>query len=273
MRATFASVKHSEIVKLRSQGDIMKRTMLGGLAISACLAAPLNTASAADLSYKAPPDVAAPYNWTGFYVGGEIGGGLGTHQISVAGGTANTTPIGTPFPPEIASGFLGGGQIGYNWQTSWVVLGVQGDFGGTNAKGTGSCTFVGGLMPPPDFGCSAAAKWLATASGRVGGVVNERILAYVKGGGAWMNTQGTITDFSGIAGPAGASYSNTLIRSGWLVGMGTEYAFTRNWSGFIEYNYMDFGNMNYTFLTPAGTLTGNAKDTVSAMKAGLNYKF
>lgn len=160
------------------------------------------------------------------------------------------------------SGFLGGGQLGYNWQTGWVVWGVEGDFDGTDIKGNAAC-----------FPCSTHTHWLATVSGRVGGVVLDRILAYVKGGGAWKDTNYSATDQFGINFPPGTTTSTTTTRSGWLVGLGVEYAFTNNWSGFIEYDYMDFGTDTINFVTPAGTFGASITDKLSEVKGGLNYKF
>jgi len=213
------------------------------------------------------PMVAAPvpFSWTGFYIGGNIGAGWGTVEPTVLANpaiplAANLT-LGTVSP----SGFVGGGQVGFNWQTGWVVWGVEGDFDGAGIKGTTQC-FVGAT-------CSSNTNWLATVSGRVGGVVLDRILAYVKGGGAWENTNYSGTDVLGLVAFPGATVSTTTTRAGWLLGMGVEYAFTNNWTGFVEYDYMDFGssNVNFTF---AGQVFGSSiTDKLSEVKAGVNYKF
>jgi outer membrane immunogenic protein len=249
----------------------MKKILFAGIAAAAFCGAP---AFASDMPTKPPVNVAASYDWTGFYVGGQMGAGWGTVENTLGtnpGGLG--PPVGTNFGLFSPSGFLGGGQIGYNWQTGWVVVGVEGDFDGTDIKGSGSGLAPGALGANAE-NPSGKNNWLATASGRVGGVVFDRLLVYVKGGGAWLNIQGKLTDISGLYGPAGASYSTTTQTwAGWLVGMGTEYAFTRNWSGFIEYNYMDFGRQNINFVLPAGTLLVNSKEKLSVMKAGLNYKF
>jgi len=249
---------------------------LGLLASVAIGLGAVQVASAADLAMKAPPAPVAPvYSWTGFYIGGFVGAGWGTdsatlNSVAFPGGAAT---IGLPLTQVSTSGFLGGVQAGYNYQSGWAVLGVEGDFAGTGIKGTAPCVVV--------FSCTENDQWLATASARVGGVVEDRFLVYVKGGGAWLNEKGTFTSTLNL--PIGiTSSSATSTAAGWLIGMGTEYAFTRNWSGVIEYDYMDFGNHNTTFPSPltgfgpvAAAGTGNVGQTnkLSTMKIGLNYKF
>jgi len=225
---------------------------------------------AADMPLKAAPYVAPAPSWTGLYVGGFVGAGWGTDEatlnsVSFAG---VTIPIGLPLAQVSNSGFLGGGQVGYNFQSGWVVWGIEADIAGTNIKGSAPCVIL--------FTCSTTDNWLATASARVGGLVGDRTLVYVKGGGAWLNETGSFsTSVTGLSALIpGTSASNTS--TGWLVGMGTEYKFTSNWSGMIEYDYMDFGTSNTNFnATALPGLTASVAQTnkLSTMKVGLNYKF
>ena len=229
------------------------------------------TASAADLPMKAPIPMVAPYSWTGVYVGGQLGAGWGTSETTLGAIPTLGLAAGLPLSTTNPSGVLGGGQLGFNWQTGWVVLGVEGDFDGASLKSTSPCSVAG--LP---FSCSDNTNWLATASGRVGGVVNERLLAYVKGGGAWEHAKYSLSDPTGAAFPAGSSFSSTDTRLGWLLGMGAEYAFTDHWSGFIEYNFMDFGSRNESSFLPApvgAVVTGSVADKLNVVKAGVNYKF
>jgi outer membrane immunogenic protein len=251
--------------------------LLMAAAAALFMAGAAQTAAAADLPMKAPPPRMAapvPYSWTGFYVGGFVGAGWGTdsavlNSVAFPGGGAN---IGLPLTQVSTSGFLGGIQAGYNYQSGWVVWGIEGDFAGTDIKGTAPCVLL--------FSCSETDNWLATVSARVGGVVADRFLVYVKGGGAWLNEKGSFKNTLPILGFIGSS-SATSTADGWLLGMGAEYAFTQNWSGVIEYDYMDFGNHNTTFPSPfiappiAAAGTGNVGQTnkLSTMKIGLNYKF
>ena len=79
---------------------------------------------------------------------------------------------------------MGGFQGGYNWQSGWAVFGVQGDIAWTDIKGTTPCVVL--------LSCTSETNWLATVSGRLGAVVLDRGLVYVKGGAAWMNTDHSV---------------------------------------------------------------------------------
>lgn len=154
-------------------------------AATALLIAGTAASSAADMAVKAPPVVApAPiWSWTGFYIGGHVGAGWGTTELTLDNIVAPGFPavaIGFPIAQNSRSGFLGGGQVGYNFQSGWPVFGVQADIAGMDVKGTTPCLFV--------LSCTAKSDWLATVSGRFGGVVADKTLVYVKGGAAWLNT-------------------------------------------------------------------------------------
>jgi len=231
---------------------------------------------------KAP--VKAPIlavNWTGFYVGGFGGGILGTADWGFVSGTAN---------PHVA-GYILGGAIGYNVQTGQWVFGVEADLGKTNLTGGTGCatplsgTVSGGNAAPMfQMTCNAWANWLATATARVG-YAWERALFYVKGGGAWANEQFSATCNLGpvsaaqvgigqaCTNPAGA-VSNGLTastnRGGWVIGYGSEFALTRNWSAKAEYNYISFGDRTVT--ASDGSLL-NVGMHFSEVKVGLNYRF
>jgi outer membrane immunogenic protein len=259
--------------------EISVKTTLS-LAVAVLLATTA-AGSAADLAVKSPAYISpAPvWSWTGFYIGAHAGAGWGTTESTLDSITAVGVPallgLGLPIAQNSRSGFLGGGQIGYNYQSGWAVFGVQGDFAGLDVKGTTPCLTV--------LSCNANSHWLATATGRIGGVVADRTLVYIKGGGAWMNTTHTLTvpaagglGGGGVAGLTGSSAdSNTF---GWLLGFGAEYAFSPNWSGFIEYDYMDFDKKSIALnLTvpggPVGAANVSIQNKLSVAKIGVNYKF
>ena len=153
-------------------------------AAAAILIAATAAGSAADMPMKAPYAAPAPiWSWTGFYIGGHVGAGWGTTESTLDNIVAPGFPavaVGFPIAQNSRSGFLGGGQVGYNFQSGWAVFGVQADIAGMDVKGTTPCLFV--------LSCTAKSDWLATVSGRFGGVVADRTLVYVKGGAAWLNT-------------------------------------------------------------------------------------
>jgi outer membrane immunogenic protein len=241
------------------------------LAAAAILLASTSISSAADLAVKAPYAApAAVWSWTGFYIGAHAGAGWGTTETTLTSVTGAPIPAGIALTQNSKSGFLGGGQIGYNWESGWAVFGVQGDIAGLDVKGTTPCLALGAS-------CTAKSDWLSTVTGRFGGVVADRTLVYVKGGAAWMHTDHTLSFPVGFGGPAGASVSSSTTTFGWLLGLGAEYAFSPNWSAFIEYNYIEFDKKNMAldfsgFGAPA-ILNVDVTNKLSIAKVGVNYKF
>src|SRR5262245_8003437 len=146
----------------------MKLFWLGTTALAAVVVA--GGAQAADMPVKAPV-YSAPFNWTGFYIGAHIGAGWATTEFS-------NPNSGIVFSNYNLNGFLGGGQIGYNWQSGWAVFGVEADASWTDIKGSSDCfTF--------DF-CRSKIDALGTITARFGGTVDHALI-YVKGGGAWAH--------------------------------------------------------------------------------------
>ncbi len=219
----------------------MKKLLLAGVGL---LALGVASASAADIARrpmpaKAPLYTPAPvYNWTGFYVGINGGGGWGRSDFSppFASGSFNT------------SGGLVGGTIGYNWQMpNNLVLGLEGDVDWSNIRGSSLCG--------AGFSCSVRNDWLATARGRLGYAI-DRFMPYVTGGAAFGNIK---TNISGLAGA-------DTTKVGWTVGGGVEYAFAGPWSAKLEYLYVDLGR--------GGSVLGSdARFNANIVRAGLNYRF
>jgi outer membrane immunogenic protein len=239
----------------------MKKFLLAGVALSVLVAGP---AMAADLPargpvYKGPPPVVTYFSWTGCYIGGHVGG------LWVQKDWSDADPLSVTYGQAIGShepsGWLGGAQVGCNYQVGGWVFGLQGDYAWTDANASS------GILYNPLGTISSDVKGLASVTGRVG-YAWDRFLGYVKGGGAWVKDEYTATSFGLIA-------TGSENRSGWTVGIGGEYAFTNNFTGFIEYNYYDFGNKSVTFVDQFGGFFGTAdiKETKSVVKVGLNWKF
>ena len=218
-------------------------------------------ALAADLpqrpAYSAPIFAPAPvYSWTGFYVGGNLGGAFGNVEVTdVATGTT-TSPN--------SSGFAGGGQFGYDYQMGPWVIGIRNVIDGTNLSK--STTFSG-----PTFAgtINSHANWFDALTARGGYLVQPNLLLYVQGGAAW--TQWDVTFNTGGAQVGEISGTKT----GWTVGGGVEWMFVPHWSAFLEYNYMGFGTFSNAVATCIGATCGtfSGKADLQNVLVGVNYKF
>jgi outer membrane immunogenic protein len=228
-----------------------------------CVAALCASALAADLPakapyYKAPPPVPA-FSWSGCYVGGNLGYG---HANRTWNATA-TTPV-TAFVSQHTSGdgFVGGGQLGCDYQAGSWVVGIEGMVDGSTINKTS------GVNTIPGATLNDKVTSFETATGRIGWAM-DRALLYVKGGAAWEQTSGTINGSAlGLS-----SESHSMTNSGWVVGGGIEYAFAPQWSAKIEYNYMGFANKTVAYpITTAGTVNFT-NQSLQTITAGLNYRF
>jgi outer membrane immunogenic protein len=242
------------------------RILLSSVAIVASMAA--IPAFAADLPMKAPPMMpaaAVPFSWSGCHIGGHIGG--------VFSRDTSTSPFGTSANHD-SSGFVGGGQIGcdYQFAAGWV-LGVEGRAAWTSLKSTKASAvtnFATGVTLPSQF--SVSNDFLASATARLGYSFANPWLFYVKGGAAWTKEKvnDAFTTDLGIA--VNPTTSNT--RTGWTIGTGAEWAFAPNWSAAIEYDYYDFGSKALTLTDPNAIETiASFKDTIHEVTVGVNYHF
>jgi outer membrane immunogenic protein len=231
----------------------MRRLSLALLATAAfsqfAVAADLPARTAAP-AYKAAPMVAPVFTWTGFYLGGNIGG---------LWATKDWTTAGVPISSQSPNGFLGGVQAGVNFQAGQWVFGIQGDYDWTNASASAADTLLIGATDRTRL------KGLASITGRVG-FAFDRALAYVKGGGASVRDDYDVFDTATGAPVRNASET----RGGWTLGGGLEYAFAPNWSGFVEYDYYNFGTRAVTFSDAA---TADIRERVAVVKGGINYRF
>jgi len=253
----------------------MRRLVLALLASIAVV----GTAAAADMPVKAPvykaPVVAPPYNWTGFYVGLNAGGSWGRQEndlVTVPGGVTLLSNS------DNLDGFIGGGQIGYNWQINQFVLGVEADFQGSGQKADGSflIPFIPAIVAPAVPGLTAnytdKLEWFGTVRARAG-YTWDRWLAYVTGG--WAFGHGTLSG-TGTTTPAGTvlAFSASQDYSGWTIGGGLEWAFADHWSAKAEYLYIDFGNGPTVVVNTAGSLAiASGKMTDNIARLGVNYHF
>jgi outer membrane immunogenic protein len=253
------------------------------------LAAMTIPTSAADIARRAPPVVApvvAPpvvYNWSGFYIGGNVGGKWADHDGDIfLDNVVGFTPLGLLTFGNGGNGsegaFVGGGQIGFNWQTGAWVFGIEGDFQGTSLDRTFVC--CGPLAPAffvPGDTLSVKNDWQASIRGRIG-YAWDRFMVYATGGVAFANLEATVA-LQPVGGVPGlfASASDTL--TGWTVGGGIEFGLWDNWSLGAEYRFSSFdagdfalGNLPVTLITTAPLRSSFDLET-HEVTARLNYRF
>jgi outer membrane immunogenic protein len=279
----------------------MKR-ILGIAALASVLA---SSAFAADLPVKAPRMVDPVWTWTGFYVGVNGGYSWGRSSTTITPFASIFPTLGyAPFKQNVDGG-IAGGQAGYNWQVDprWLV-GVEGDLqwsGERSSRGLSIASArytsngVGLPTVTTDFNSIATLsstlgydlRWFATFRGRVGLLATPQTLLYATGGlavGEFRYSAATnlnITVFGpGAAGliptgfqlnfPVGPATSSSDTRLGWTAGAGVEHKFTKNWSGKLEYLYVDYGSKTY-FAGTANQADVSFKDHV--FRAGINYEF
>jgi outer membrane immunogenic protein len=213
-----------------------------------------SVASAADIRrpiYKAAPFVPPPFSWTGFYLGAHAGWGWSHFNAS--------DPTGLGGGTTDANGFLGGLQLGYNYQIASYVIGVEGDISWANVKKSETDPFLSGTLKNDYF---------ATAALRLGYAM-DRWLVYAKGGAAWTRDKLDVTDAFGDTG------TGRFNRQGWILGAGVEYAFTNNWSAKLEYNYLSFKSIHEAPTTTGGLVATPADVSLrtNLVKLGVNYRF
>jgi outer membrane immunogenic protein len=298
---------------------MLRRTLLASVGAIALTG---SAAFAADLPSRAPPPVYLPpppiFTWTGLYVGINAGGtwsnnntvDVDTVNVFSIGGLNGDIPgevatLGTGDPQVSNSGFIGGGQIGYNWQfaNSWVVgieADIQGIAGGSRTGSVAQSGFVpgsvGGACPGGTICASSVitaskdSHWLGTVRGRLGFTITPTLLVYGTGGLAYgeVSSRTSITEqlaFIDTPNPFGTFGNLSTTRVGWTAGGGLEWLFAPNWSLKVEYLYYDLGSVTYA-LAPIqqfgvfGTLletTSASRSTTrfndNIVRAGLNYHF
>jgi outer membrane immunogenic protein len=227
----------------------MKKTFLG----AAVLVAFAGQAMAADIparTYSKAPAYTAPavvYNWTGFYIGGHVGGAFAGDN-SLQSSDAR---------------FLGGVQAGFDYQfaPNWV-LGAEAQYSWLNNGTNNGVTFPAGTVVTGNV-----ANQIGSVTGRLGYTWGPGLL-YAKGGYAWRDGN----NIGVTVGGAPAAFTATNSKDGYTVGAGLEYMFAPNWSAKAEYQYYNFGNTTIT-AGPAPVVGARFRDDEHSVKVGVNYRF
>jgi outer membrane immunogenic protein len=226
----------------------MKKLLLSAAALFV-FAAPAIAADMPAHTYTKAPVYSAPaliYNWTGFYVGGHVGGAFAGDN-SLTGNDAR---------------FLGGVQGGFDYQFATNgVLGIEAQYSWLNSNNTGMAFPGGGLI-------TTSNNQLGSVTGRAGYTWGPGLL-YAKGGYAWRDNPNIGVSVAGA--PVGFTTDSTH-KDGWTVGAGLEYMFAPNWSAKAEYQYYNFGRTTFTG-GPAEIVGARFRDDEHTVKAGINYRF
>jgi outer membrane immunogenic protein len=276
-------------------------------------------AFAADMAVKAPPaPLPAPvYNWTGWYAGVNAGASFGNVKTDfnafplLTGFGLTPVAVGGFSNTEYPSGFIGGGQIGYNWQYSpLIVVGLEADFQGALERDSNNLSNPFSVSVPAGGGHvlinsttvtdhTTQIDWFGTVRARIGYVWgNGEVMSYLTGGLAYGEVKINGTSAVGLGtegpnpfGPVSQTFGHSQVNVGWVVGYGTEGhlpLMPGNWTWKIEGLYMDLGTLDVTgsggsvlnfansgvpFTTTAGPVTTHSHFTDGILRGGLNYKF
>jgi outer membrane immunogenic protein len=278
----------------------MRKLLLAGVGFGALIM----PAMAADVApyYRAPPPLPV-WGWTGFYIGanagwiGSTGNSLNNTGTDTGGRGLGTDLAAGAIPSSVnlrENGFMGGGQVGYNWQIgpSWL-WGIEADFGGVvGAKTSTTATFLGagrgGILPLATV-YNRELDTLGTVRGRLGFLFTPNLLWYATGGLAYGQTKAGVAFVCALCGPPSGTEGGTVAQSpntsiGWTLGAGVEWRFAPAWSVKAEYLYVDLGSQSntitYTYSQSApklppfvSTLTSNVNERDNLVRMGINYNF
>lgn len=244
-----------------------------------------------------------PYNWTGFYVGGNLGAEWSRTQFTTAAVPSAAIPasaiarideLGTGMP--LGNKLTGGLQVGFNWQvTPRGLIGIEADVNSLvqdlnhNQSDRVPAIFPLPIQPTPFIGIanSVRTRWLATVRGRLGATFNNNVLLYLTAGAAFttvdytqtFNISATNVAIYGVTQSDGAS-SVKSTKVGWTAGAGTEWALSRTWTAKVEYLYAQFGGSDTatTVCSPGlgcvQNLFGSSDPLrVQIARLGVNYRF
>jgi outer membrane immunogenic protein len=227
----------------------MKKILLGVAALAA-FAGPAFAADMPARTYSKAPVYSAPavvYNWTGFYIGGHVGGAF-----------AGDNTFGSS-----DARFLGGVQGGFDYQfaPNWVV-GAEAQYSWLTGGSNNGVLFPGGSL------VTSKNDQLGSVTGRLGYTWGPALL-YAKGGYAWRDNSNI---GASIAGTPAAFTTDGNHKDGYTVGAGLEYMFAPNWSAKAEYQYYNFGKTSFTS-GPADIVGVSSRNDEHTVKVGVNYRF
>ena len=270
----------------------MKKSLLAATALA--LAVSAGSALAADLPSKKaapllPPPPPPPALWTGFYVGLNAGytwsdsntTSIATSPVIPGALPAVLSAFGSGIVSTNSDGFIGGGQIGYNYQfANAFVAGIEADIQGVAGSNNAATSVSGVAGFSSTLSASRSLDYLGTVRGRIGYLITPSLLVYGTGGLAYgqANLTTSVLQVAGAAtvGTSAGTFSDT--RVGWTAGGGVEWLFLPKWSAKVEYLYYDLGSVttNSTLAFPGvvvGATQSSARFNGHVVRAGVNYHF
>jgi outer membrane immunogenic protein len=265
--------------KIRFDAAFTSKILVAIAAVAALIGvAAAAPAAAADMAIKAQPPAAA-YNWSGFYVGANGGGGW-----SDPGGVLTALTAGFAGLPSAAmptnyglksSGGFGGLDAGYNLQSQFFLWGIEADIQDGNIRGQANSAFPGAFPISSSVNSvSSELSWFATVRGRVG-LTFDRTLIYATGGLTIDHVKDSV--INNFSSPVNLFGKTSTTRAGWTIGGGLEYAVTNTWSLKAEYLYMNLGSIAVTATDPINFpgqfATYSFRHRYDIARGGVNYRF
>lgn len=282
---------------------MLRRTLLASAGAMALTGAALAAEPAPAPLPPPPPPI---YSWTGFYAGINAGGHWSSGSTTQFTGTDTNVAFGGGLGAALAageipstgasgaSGFIGGGGFGYNYQINSFVVGLEVDFDGATGRRSSDALLSitippAFIVPPTSTQSSQQLDWLGTLRGRIGWTPIDRLLIFGTGGLAFGQSTASFSVVNPQAFPPLSAFASSSRWVGWAAGGGLEYALPDNWFNWsnwsvkVEYLYYDLGNSTRTVsyqnpdpvtLGPEfSTLSGHTRHSGNIVRAGLNYKF
>ena len=257
-----ARVEMVALTKRMTKGEVMKKFLLGTVGLIALgMAAPASAADMAVRAAPAPSPLPVIYNWSGFYIGANGGWGESNNCWDFVDRFGDTFAEGC----RGRSGGLIGGQLGYRWQASQFVFGLEAQGDWADLSHTRVSVF------DPALSTRIKTDGIGLFTGQIGYAWNAALL-YVKGGAAVTSNRFSILDAASGVELAAASAT----RWGAAVGVGFEYGFAPNWSFGVEYDHLFMGDRNNSFSSPAfvaGVLNNRVRQDVDMLTLRINYRF
>jgi outer membrane immunogenic protein len=275
----------------------MKKILLSSVALFGIAGTALAADLPARMPVKAPPIMAPAFSWTGCYIGGYVGGAFAGRRngdtdvvvqspYSTTRGfynapSANVVNAGL-YGYDLDSSIIGGGTLGCNWQPlgSQFVLGIEGEGGYLNLKGSAIDRYSIPLYGSDTTSTTHIGDWYAAITGRVGFAI-DRVLIYGKGGVGFTSVEASVVDGC-VTAPCGAATLNAQFsdtRAFWVGGGGIEWAFDMNWSVKAEYLFLGLKEDLPVCGVAGGSLAGvnfcssHSFDGIHTAKIGVNYRF